>query len=97
MSNLQLVATPDYPVAAGQRVHLHCFAVTMPYSVIWSWQRLEDRTWTEVGHGQNLILTKPEQSGTYRCHVETKSSQEKVSGSHAVFIVSMHLTGYSSI
>lgn len=92
-SPLQLVAKPDYPVAAGQRVDLHCKTFTMPDSAVWSWQRLENQIWTEVERGRDLTLTNPEQSGLYRCHAETNLSQKRVSPDHAVYIVSMHATG----
>ncbi|XP_038585130.1 uncharacterized protein LOC119910542 [Micropterus salmoides] len=88
LSPLQLVATPDYPVAAGQEVHLHCSAFNMPI-VTWSWQHLENQTWLEVGIGTDLTLTKPEQSGLYHCSAETKSLQKSVSPNHTVYIVSM--------
>ncbi|KAM9341534.1 uncharacterized protein ABDE67_015186 [Symphorus nematophorus] len=87
-----LVATPDYPVAAGQKVHLHCFASTIPNYVNWTWQQLDlNQTWKVVHSGMNLTLTKPEQSGTYRCHAMARLS-ESVSATHMVYIISMHAT-----
>ncbi|XP_054469930.1 uncharacterized protein LOC129103466 [Anoplopoma fimbria] len=85
--SLQLVAIPDYPVAAGQRVNLHCNAFTMPDSVKLSWHRLENQTWQEVANGGDLTLTKPEQSGLYCCRAENQLSQN-----HTVYIISMHTT-----
>lgn len=93
----ELVAVPDYPVAAGQRVSLHCTSVTTTSSVTWSWKRLENQNWTVVESGRDLILTQPEQSGLYRCLVRTGFSQERASPPHAVFIVSMHANGLSSV
>ncbi|XP_075874114.1 uncharacterized protein LOC142883266 [Nelusetta ayraudi] len=86
---LQLEAVPDYPVAAGQRVDLHCPSFNTTFSVTWSWQRLQNETWTVVASGQDLTLTKPEQSGRYRCLARWGLSQERESTQHAVLIVSM--------
>ncbi|KAA8582087.1 hypothetical protein FQN60_008827, partial [Etheostoma spectabile] len=83
-SNLQLVvalavglvATPDYPVAAGQKVDLHCRAFTIPVSFMWSWQRMENQTWQDVGTDRDMMtLTKPEQSGLYRCRGKSNFTQ----------------------
>ncbi|XP_075964779.1 uncharacterized protein LOC142968684 isoform X2 [Anarhichas minor] len=87
--SLQLVAIPDYPVAAGQRVNLLCNAFNMKVSVK-SWEHLENQTWRVVGNGGELTLTKPEQSGLYRCRAESQFSQN-----HTVFIISMHTTAVS--
>ncbi|XP_068582578.1 uncharacterized protein [Cebidichthys violaceus] len=84
--SLQLVAIPDYPVAAGQRVNLLCNAFNVKDSVK-SWQHLENQTWHVVGIGGELTLTKPEQSGLYRCRAVSQFSQN-----HTVFIISMHTT-----
>ena len=92
LSALQLIAEPDYPVAAGQRVHLHCKASTMPRVVSWSWQRWENQTWQKVGNGRDLTLTEPDQSGQYRCFANSSSFQEE-SPEHKVYIVSTHATG----
>ncbi|XP_041809818.1 uncharacterized protein LOC121618395 [Chelmon rostratus] len=91
-SALQLQATPDYPVAAGQRVDLHCSALTKANYVTWAWDRLENQTWREVSHGQDLTLTEPQQSGLYRCRTESNSSQRNVSPDHMVYIISVHAT-----
>ncbi|XP_056282639.1 uncharacterized protein LOC130201593 isoform X2 [Pseudoliparis swirei] len=85
--SLQLEAIPDYPVAEGQRVNLHCKASTMPGSAQWSWQRLRNHTWHEMKTGGDLTLTEPEQSGLYRCRAERQFSQN-----HAVYITSMQTT-----
>lgn len=90
--SLQLEAIPDYPVAEGQRVNLHCKASTMPGSAQWSWQRLRNHTWHEMKTGGDLTLTEPEQSGLYRCRAERQFSQN-----HAVYITSMQTTGRSSV
>eukprot|EP00064_Thunnus_orientalis_P003379 superscaffoldBa00000273_g3388 len=92
LSPLQLVATPDYPVAEGQRVTMHCSAFTMPASVSWSWQRLENQTWQQVATGRDLTLTEPEQSGLYRCHAESRLSQTSMSPTHNVYIISIRAT-----
>ncbi|KAM9707425.1 uncharacterized protein ACNS7B_000034 [Menidia menidia] len=92
LSPLQVVATPDHPVAAGQRVHLHCSALTEPAFVTWSWKHLQNQTWKEVGKGRELILTEPEQSGVYCCHAKVLLSQHRVSRNHTVFIVSIQTT-----
>ncbi|XP_039642631.1 uncharacterized protein LOC120549649 isoform X2 [Perca fluviatilis] len=90
---LQLVATPDYPVAAGQKVDLHCSAFTTTVSVKWSWQHLKNQTWQDVGTDRNMMtLTKPEQSGLYRCRSESNFSLESVSSNHTVYIVSVNAT-----
>ncbi|XP_035466335.1 uncharacterized protein LOC118286194 isoform X1 [Scophthalmus maximus] len=91
LSPLQLVATPFYPVVAGQTVNLHCSALTTPASVIWSWQRLENLAWREVGRVNNLTLTEPWQSGPYRCSAETRFSQS-VSYTITVLIIATQPT-----
>ncbi|KAM7375995.1 hypothetical protein PAMP_005748 [Pampus punctatissimus] len=92
LSPLQLVATPDYPIAAGQRVDMHCSAFTTPASVSWSWELWENQTWQHVGIGRDLTLTEPEQSGLYRCRAETLLYQTSESPSHQVYIISIHTT-----
>lgn len=95
---LQLKAVPDYPVAAGQRVNLHCKSFNTTSSVTWSWQRLQNESWTAVASGQDLTLTKPEQSGRYRCLARWGLSQQRESTQHAVVIVSMPARGqYCSV
>lgn len=93
----ELVAIPDYPVAAGQIVSLHCTSATTTSSVTWSWKRQESQNWTVVESGRDLTLTKPEQSGLYRCLVQTGLSQERASPQHPVYIVSVHANGLSSV
>lgn len=92
-SSVQLLATPDYPVAAGQRVSLHCSASHIRASIIWTWQREVNQSWQTVGNGTDLILTEPEQSGLYRC-CGMRWMSLVASNSHAVYIVSMHATGW---
>ncbi|XP_030299012.1 uncharacterized protein LOC115597322 [Sparus aurata] len=94
LSHLQLTATPDYPVAEGQKVILSCSALTMPDNVVWTWVRLGNLNWTEVqkGSSSELTLTEPQQSGLYQCHAESPLSQTSQSRDHAVYIVSMHAT-----
>ncbi|XP_071354809.1 uncharacterized protein [Trachinotus anak] len=93
LSPLQAVATPDYPVAAGQTVNLHCSAFTMPKYVNWSWQHLENLTWQHVGSGRDLTLTQPKQSGLYRCCAKTWFLQH-VSRNLTVYIIAMQPTGF---
>lgn len=90
---LQLEAVPDYPVAAGQRVDLHCSSPNATASVTWSWQRLQNENWTAVASGQSLTLTEPQQSGRYRCLARLGWSQERESTQHAVLIVSVPAPG----
>ncbi|XP_032356967.1 uncharacterized protein LOC116670504 [Etheostoma spectabile] len=94
LSPLQLVATPDYPVAAGQKVDLHCRAFTIPVSFMWSWQRMENQTWQDVGTDRDMMtLTKPEQSGLYRCRGKSNFTQmSMVSSTHTVYIISVNAT-----
>lgn len=89
--SLQLVATPNYPVAAGQRVDLQCITFTTPYSNTWSWQRQENEMWIEVDGKGSLTLTKPEQSGLYRCQ---DKGQNTSSPTHSVIIVAMPISGW---
>nr|XP_046269638.1 uncharacterized protein LOC124072336 [Scatophagus argus] len=91
LSFLQLVATPDYPVAAGQKVNLHCSTLDASDDLIWSWQRLENQTWKKVGSGRDVTLTEPEQSGLYSCCAEFQSSRI-MSSNHTVYIVAIHAT-----
>ncbi|XP_074548752.1 uncharacterized protein LOC141806933 [Halichoeres trimaculatus] len=92
LSSLQLVASPDYPVAEGQMVHLHCSASSVPKTVIWSWQHLENQTWHHAGNESDLTLSKPKQSGLYRCRAMSLHSSWGVSPNHTVLIISMHPT-----
>ncbi|XP_029350341.1 uncharacterized protein LOC115036327 isoform X3 [Echeneis naucrates] len=87
-SPLQAVAMPDYPVAAGQTVQLHCSAFQILTFANWSWQHLENRVWHQVGSERDLILTEPEQSGLYRCWAKTLNS-ELVSHNLTVYIIDM--------
>ncbi|XP_039992270.1 uncharacterized protein LOC120794937 [Xiphias gladius] len=91
LSPLQVVATPDYPVAAGQTVNLHCSAFDVPNFVNWSWQHLQNMTWQEVSGSRDLTLTEPKQSGLYRCRAESRSSQ-RVSHNLTVYIIAMQPT-----
>nr|XP_040055978.1 uncharacterized protein LOC120833161 isoform X2 [Gasterosteus aculeatus aculeatus] len=89
--SLQLVAIPDYPVAAGRRVNLQCRAFTVQDSVGLSWQRLRNQTWLPAGVGGHLTLTEPEQSGLYRC---LTAAESRFSQNHTVYIVATHTTGF---
>ncbi|XP_040917366.1 uncharacterized protein LOC121197707 isoform X2 [Toxotes jaculatrix] len=92
LSPLEVVATPDYPVAEGQTVSLHCSASATPASVNWSWQHLENWTWQAVSSSRDLSLTKPMQSGIYRCCAKSQLSQS-VSHNFTVYIIAMKPTG----
>ncbi|XP_076013783.1 uncharacterized protein LOC143006287 [Genypterus blacodes] len=95
LSALQLVATPSYSVVAGQTVKMRCLASTMPADVSWSWHRLgSNDTWTVVGRGTDLTLTKPEESGMYRCRARSERhiGQESVSSNHTVYIIPLPTT-----
>ncbi|XP_028995531.1 uncharacterized protein LOC114848854 isoform X2 [Betta splendens] len=79
-----LVATPDYPVAAGQTVHLRCSSEPpSSSSSSFIWQRLQNQTWASVGYGAALTLTAAEQSGLYRCCAGNRTQSQN----HTVFIV----------
>ncbi|XP_049451620.1 uncharacterized protein LOC125900575 [Epinephelus fuscoguttatus] len=98
LSPLQVVATPDYPVAAGQRVELYCSAYAMPDTVMWIWKHLQNKTWQEVGYSRDLTLTKPEQSGLYRCCAKSQLTQKNVtSPDHQVYIISMQATAAENL
>ncbi|CAJ1073416.1 uncharacterized protein LOC117805735 [Xyrichtys novacula] len=93
LSSLKLVATPDYPVMEGQTVHLRCSASSSPKSVDWSWQyMMKNQTWQKVGSEMDLTLSKPEQTGVYRCHARSPSGPWKESPNHTVSIIAAHLT-----
>ncbi|XP_026195758.1 uncharacterized protein LOC113148310 [Anabas testudineus] len=94
---LQLVAIPDYPVAEGQTVNLHCRAIKMSASLSWSWQRLENQTWSVVSNGSVLTLTKPQESGVYSCFAKNQFSQRTVSVNHTVVIISMLPTVWDNL
>ncbi|XP_028251763.1 uncharacterized protein LOC114427747 [Parambassis ranga] len=84
---LQLVANPDYPVAAGQKIILQCSALTILENVTWFWQRQQNHTWADVGTGMELSLTEPKQSGEYRCGAKRQSAEPSLSPSHTVYII----------
>ncbi|XP_041827448.1 uncharacterized protein LOC121630945 [Melanotaenia boesemani] len=92
MPPLQVVATPDYPVAAGQRVHLLCSTPNVTAFVAWFWKHKENQTWSNVGSDRELLLTEPEQSGVYRCYAKNRLSQISESPDHTVYIVSVQAT-----
>ncbi|RVE57442.1 hypothetical protein OJAV_G00216290 [Oryzias javanicus] len=84
---VQLLASPDYPVSEGQRVHLQCKLLSVSsVSVDWSWQFLKGETWKEVDSDGELTLTKPEQSGVYRCRAKIGSNWSQ---NHTVSIVAI--------
>ncbi|XP_028250440.1 uncharacterized protein LOC114426975 [Parambassis ranga] len=84
---LQLEATPDYPVVAGQSVVLRCSSSILPLSITSSWHHLQNQTWKNVSVGRELILTEPRQSGLYRCQDGRMYSQN-----HTVYIISVRAT-----
>lgn len=89
---LHLVAIPDYPVAAGQKVQLICRTVIQRDFIIWSRYHLQNQSWETVGSGKELVLTKPKESGKYRCETHNVEA-ERVSQNHTVYIVSVSTTG----
>lgn len=88
---LWVVATPDYPVAAGQKVSLYCSSSIISVTGTWSWVRLRNQTWEKEGNSRELILTKPEQSGEYRC---CSSVVNCANQTHTVYIISTQTTGW---
>ncbi|XP_024661966.2 uncharacterized protein LOC101468436 [Maylandia zebra] len=86
---LWVVATPDYPVAAGQKVSLYCSSSIISVTGTWSWVRLRNQTWEKEGNSRELILTKPEQSGEYRC---CSSVVNCANQTHTVYIISTQTT-----
>lgn len=90
---LEIVARPDYPVAVGEEVHLNCSAPPIPMPANWSWLHLQNKKWTLVGSEKELTLTKPEESGVYRCQAVTHVSQMSQSQNYTVYIVSVQATG----
>ncbi|KAK2825937.1 hypothetical protein Q5P01_020151 [Channa striata] len=84
--SLTLVATPDYPVAEGQEVVLRCSSVSIPSLGTFSWECLKNQTWILLSNGTELRLTKPEETGVYRCCAK---SLQLVSQNHTVYIVAM--------
>ncbi|GAA6213423.1 uncharacterized protein LOC108875078 [Lates japonicus] len=96
LSALQVEVVPDYPVAAGQPVNLHCSAFTVPANVNWSWHHLEDLNWREVSSSRDLTLTEPEQSGVYCCYAVSPSSQ-RWSRNLTVFIIATRPTVRESL
>lgn len=90
---LHLVATPDYPVDAGQEVKLYCRTVIQTQSIIWTRHHLQNQSWENVGSGNLLILTEPKESGKYRCEIHNIGTERRVSQNHTVYIVSISTTG----
>lgn len=88
---LWVVATPDYPVAAGQKVSLYCSSSIISGTGTWSWERLRNQSWEKQGNSRELILTKPEQSGEYRC---CSSVVNCANQTHTVYIISTQTTGW---
>ncbi|MED6283727.1 hypothetical protein CHARACLAT_011934 [Characodon lateralis] len=93
MVALNLVATPDYPVAAGQRVKLSCNTINPSQTITWQRYCLQIETWENVSMGNVLILTQPQESGKYRCETHNTWNVLIVSQNHTVFIVSIPTTG----
>ncbi|XP_029983266.1 uncharacterized protein LOC115414184 isoform X2 [Sphaeramia orbicularis] len=93
--NVQLLAIPDYPVAEGQRVDMHCTADDEYVVSNWTWDRMNDNgTVTTVGRSKDLTLTEPEQSGQYRCSAGNLRGFLP-SSVHTVYIVSIQAKGPS--
>ncbi|XP_047249015.1 uncharacterized protein LOC124884974 [Girardinichthys multiradiatus] len=90
---LNLMATPDYPVAAGQRVKLSCNTTNPSQTITWQRYHLQSETWENVSMGNVLILTQPQESGKYRCETHNTLNVLIVSQNHNVFIVSIPTTG----
>ncbi|XP_030614971.1 uncharacterized protein LOC115801341 [Archocentrus centrarchus] len=86
---LDVVAIPNYPVAAGEKISLYCSTPTTSESVTWSWKHQQNQTWKEVGSGKELTLTKPEQSGEYRCCAKRQMLQKCTNNTHTVYIISV--------
>ncbi|XP_054909152.1 uncharacterized protein LOC129374659 [Poeciliopsis prolifica] len=84
-----LVATPDYPVAAGQTVELRCQTIIPSQNISWSRSHLQNESWENVGSGHVLVLTEPKQTGMYRCEIRNAGSVACVSQNHVVYIVSI--------
>lgn len=89
---LEIVARPDYPVAAGEEIHLNCSAPPILMPVNWSWLHLQDKRWKSVGFEKELTLTKPEDSGVYYCQA-THLSKMSQSQNYTIYIVSVQATG----
>lgn len=87
---LWVIATPNYPVAAGQKVSLYCSGSIISGTGTWSWERLRNQTWENKGNSRELILTKPEQSGEYRCCISVVNCANQT---HTVYIISTQTTG----
>ncbi|MEQ2240690.1 hypothetical protein ILYODFUR_017798 [Ilyodon furcidens] len=90
---LNLVATPDYPVAAGQHVKLSCNTINPSQTITWRRYRLQIETWENVSVGNVLILTQPQESGKYQCETHNTLNVLIVSQNHTVFIVYIPTTG----
>ncbi|XP_012719942.2 uncharacterized protein LOC105927622 [Fundulus heteroclitus] len=89
--DLRIVATPDYPVAAGQQVQLRCITKPLSPAIMWSRYNLQNGSWENVGLGTDLVLTEPKESGRYRC--EIRNDLKSMSQSHMVYIVYMPTMG----
>ncbi|KAG7224135.1 hypothetical protein INR49_019870, partial [Caranx melampygus] len=88
---VRAMASPEYPVAAGQTVKLYCSFVTNMPTVSWYWQYQIKETWQDFGNMMNLTLTEPNQTGTYRCYAKAESIGE-MSNTVTVYIVAMQPT-----
>ncbi|XP_057716212.1 uncharacterized protein LOC130931433 [Corythoichthys intestinalis] len=88
---VELVVTPDYPVAVGQKVSLNCREQSSNYTSNYTFyfQRNEEGIWTEVAEGTNRTLSEPQQSGLYRCFAQ-RNENRWFSPNHTVYIVSIH-------
>ncbi|XP_067336636.1 uncharacterized protein [Channa argus] len=88
LTNVTVEAKPDYPVAEGQTVNLHCSSVNVSVNVSYSWECLKNQTWKLVSNSTDLSLTKPNESGIYRCSARYQSTLI-VSSNHTVYIVAI--------
>ncbi|CAN9502500.1 unnamed protein product [Ophioblennius macclurei] len=99
ISSVQLSGTPQYPVAAGQRVSLNCSVPLGPKTIYWSWshQRFNNIWHTLDVNVSELILTEPEQSGEYRCIARSPGGQRRNSITHRVLIISIQTTAWEKL
>ncbi|XP_031436421.2 uncharacterized protein LOC116223519 [Clupea harengus] len=83
----------------GQNVTLKCEASSTPASVAWSWERLDKkRVWQEVDTEKQLVLSRMEDSGEYRCrgHSEILNVTRK-SPAYQVYFFSIPNSGSVSL
>lgn len=90
---VQAVVSPEYPVAAGLTVKLHCSVETNMPQVSWNWVYLTKTGWQNVGNTMDLSLTEPNQTGTYCCYASATGIKQKSSNTVTAYIVAMQPTG----